>query len=510
MPRKREGNDVHDLGRRFESLSTARVEIPVPGDKVGLVIGKQGATIQKLQKQAKAAHCFLEFKTPPIGHPGKLVIKGPDQGAVDSFAVEAKKIVHLDDVFSPMSSTASAASTTVAELDTTGGSRTASEAGTTAHSGGARQPRAIKENFGITPWTKVDDKFYFLAQVSYSAKLYNIKIDPLRGTRKTEDASNWHAAVRETREESAHVLRFSAEELPVDAKPNIPVAVLVEFESCEDLSQFCASYDDNRVRAHPPFGKPYQTPITSLAPLFPPRAQPLPPRAHKHTHLFHKHKHLFHSFVKVPLFLTEAFVPQRKVVDERVLGKDEAKNTAESLGLTWVDPIRIKRGGDTKSSRMIQEEIVEENVLGGARGTSQTLGITCVDPDTITSNKSAEDGKPSRFMQDEPKYRVAEQLKTGLLLAMKKSLEEGDPGIPRCVLRRSVDDKGLAAYTALPDPSSISTVAPSLSDLGQCWSHSTPFSASEKWLWERRRQHLREYPQVSRPHQHPPTPFLCF
>ncbi|KAJ1484269.1 hypothetical protein T484DRAFT_1746684 [Baffinella frigidus] len=382
MPRKREGNDVHDLGRRFESLSTARVEIPVPGDKVGLVIGKQGATIQKLQKQAKAAHCFLEFKTPPIGHPGKLVIKGPDQGAVDSFAVEAKKIVHLDDVFSPMSSTASAASTTVAELDTTGGSRTASEAGTTAHSGGARQPRAIKENFGITPWTKVDDKFYFLAQ---------------------------------------------------DAKPNIPVAVLVEFESCEDLSQFCASYDDNRVRAHPPFGKPYQTPITSLAPLFPPRAQPLPPRAHKHTHLFHKHKHLFHSFVKVPLFLTEAFVPQRKVVDERVLGKDEAKNTAESLGLTWVDPIRIKRGGDTKSSRMIQ---------------------------------------------DEPKYRVAEQLKTGLLLAMKKSLEEGDPGIPRCVLRRSVDDKGLAAYTALPDPSSISTVAPSLSDLGQCWSHSTPFRFS--------------------------------
>jgi hypothetical protein len=51
----------------------------------------------------------------------------------------------------------------------------------------------------------------------------------------------------------------------------------------------------------------------------------------------------------------------------------------------------------------------------------------------------------------------------------------GDTDIPRCVLRRSTDDKGLAAYTALPDPSSISTVAPSLSDLPQGWSHSTPF-----------------------------------
>ena len=30
--------------------------------------------------------------------------------------------------------------------------------------------------------------------------------------------------------------------------------VLVEFESCEDLSEFCASYDDNRVR----------TPLSSL------------------------------------------------------------------------------------------------------------------------------------------------------------------------------------------------------------------------------------------------------
>jgi hypothetical protein len=39
-----------------------------------------------------------------------------------------------------------------------------------------------------------------------------------------------------------------------DAKPNIPVAVLVEFETVEDLAQFCASYDDNRVRAQPSFG----------------------------------------------------------------------------------------------------------------------------------------------------------------------------------------------------------------------------------------------------------------
>jgi hypothetical protein len=160
MPPNSESDDVHDLSHRIGGLSTSsnttRVEIPVPSDKVGLVIGKQGATIKKLQKQARGAHCIIEFKTPPRGDPGTLVIEGGNQSAVDSFAEEVKKVAHLDDFFSPMASAASAASTV--------GSRTASEAGT-VHAGGSHQPRAIKENFGIIPWTMVDRKFYFLAQV---------------------------------------------------------------------------------------------------------------------------------------------------------------------------------------------------------------------------------------------------------------------------------------------------------------------------------------------------------
>jgi hypothetical protein len=55
----------------------------------------------------------------------------------------------------------------------------------------------------------------------------------------------------------------------------------------------------------------------------------------------------------------------------------------------------------------------------------------------------------------------------------------GTTDIPRCVLRRSVDDKDLVAYTALLDSSnSIATVTPTLSDLPQGWSHSTPFRFS--------------------------------
>ena len=46
--------------------------------------------------------------------------------------------------------------------------------------------------------------------------------------------------------------------------------------------------------------------------------------------------------------------------------------------------------------------------------------------------------------------------------------------IPRCVLGRSVDNEGLAAYTALLDPSSsiVTVKNPSFSDLGPGWSHS--------------------------------------
>jgi hypothetical protein len=57
-------------------------------------------------------------------------------------------------------------------------------------------------------------------------------------------------------------------------------------------------------------------------------------------------------------------VPQSKVVEELVLGKDEAKNSAECLGLTWVDPIRIKSAGGAKSSRTIQVRAFPEPFSG--------------------------------------------------------------------------------------------------------------------------------------------------
>lgn len=114
------GDEVDDLGGLLDELSTtsnaARVEIRVPNKKVGRVIGKHGSTIQMLKKQAKHAHCSISFDSSKR-QVEILVIKGPNQGAVDSLAIEVNKVIDSD------------------------------------------------ENFGIIPWTKVDSKFYFLAQV---------------------------------------------------------------------------------------------------------------------------------------------------------------------------------------------------------------------------------------------------------------------------------------------------------------------------------------------------------
>ena len=155
---------LDDLGRRLGQSTiseTARVEIRVPSNKIGLVIGRKGATIQTLQKQARNDNCSIIFDSSgPDGCPGLLVIKGPSLGTLAFLEAEVKKLVGLDagderqNVFSGFSSAASAE-----------GSSAASAAGTSVRLEAKHLPRAIKENFGTMPWTKIDGKFHFLAQV---------------------------------------------------------------------------------------------------------------------------------------------------------------------------------------------------------------------------------------------------------------------------------------------------------------------------------------------------------
>ena len=163
MPPNCGEDGIDELGRRFGVLSTtsetARVDIPVPLNKVGLVIGREGETIQSLQKQARNDKCSISFDTPQ-GCPGILVIKGPSLVALAFLEAEVKKLAGLDagnerkDAFSGFSSAASDA-----------GSSTASAAGTNVRSEANRQPRAIKENYGIIPCTMIGGKFHVLAQV---------------------------------------------------------------------------------------------------------------------------------------------------------------------------------------------------------------------------------------------------------------------------------------------------------------------------------------------------------
>lgn len=160
MPPNNEGDGVDDLERRLGALSTVsnttRVEISVPLDKVGRVIGRQGSTIQSLQEQARDDNCCITFDT-PRGRPGILVIEGPTKGAVDSLAMHVKKVARLDDGggdgFSTVSSAASTASTIVRPRAGSGQRK-------------LKPPdRRLEGSFGILPWAKVGDKFYFLAQV---------------------------------------------------------------------------------------------------------------------------------------------------------------------------------------------------------------------------------------------------------------------------------------------------------------------------------------------------------
>jgi len=55
------------------------------------------------------------------------------------------------------------------------------------------------------PWVQVDDVWYFLAQVGYSSKEYDLKIDPMRGHQEGSE-SKWDTAVRECSEESGPFL----------------------------------------------------------------------------------------------------------------------------------------------------------------------------------------------------------------------------------------------------------------------------------------------------------------
>ena len=118
------------------------VEIEIPSDKVGLIIGSKGATIKRLQRDAKKHGAHLELIQPrQQGQAGRVVIKANDTGVADFLEAEVKRTARLiepDDA-----STLSVAAT--AE--------------------NRRRSRQRKPSFGIVPWTKVGERFYCLVQV---------------------------------------------------------------------------------------------------------------------------------------------------------------------------------------------------------------------------------------------------------------------------------------------------------------------------------------------------------
>jgi predicted PilT family ATPase len=119
------------------------IEIEIPSDKVGLIIGSRGATIKGLQLDAKKHGAHLELIQPrERGQAGRVVIRANSSVVVDLLEAEVKRTARLiepDDA-----STLSAAAT--AE--------------------NRRRPSWLKDpSFGIVPWTKVGERFYCLVQV---------------------------------------------------------------------------------------------------------------------------------------------------------------------------------------------------------------------------------------------------------------------------------------------------------------------------------------------------------
>ena len=57
------------------------------------------------------------------------------------------------------------------------------------------------ESYGIIPWLHHGNEWYFLTQLGYSSTMYDLKVDPLRGTREKRETP-WETAVREAKEES--------------------------------------------------------------------------------------------------------------------------------------------------------------------------------------------------------------------------------------------------------------------------------------------------------------------
>jgi len=119
------------------------VEIEIPSDKVGRIIGSRGATIKRLQRDAKKHGAHLELIQSELQgmHPARVVIKANSSVVADLLEAEVSRMARLiepDDA-----STLSVAAT--AE--------------------NRRRSRQRKPSFGIVPWTKVGERFYCLVQV---------------------------------------------------------------------------------------------------------------------------------------------------------------------------------------------------------------------------------------------------------------------------------------------------------------------------------------------------------
>ena len=70
----------------------------------------------------------------------------------------------------------------------------------------------MHRTYGIVPYQQVGDRIFILLQVSYSRRLFDIKLDPMRGIREDKESTK-HCAVRECQEESAQLLRYTPNHL---------------------------------------------------------------------------------------------------------------------------------------------------------------------------------------------------------------------------------------------------------------------------------------------------------
>lgn len=116
--------------------------------------------------------------------------------------------------------------------------------GSKKEDGSGSKDKKQEDSFGIVPWVLINGKWHILAQISYSTKFYDVKIDPFRGNQKG-DENPAAIAARETKEESAFVLDFTTVS-NLFGKIRKLYHVLCIFKNEKEVSEVVKLYNQNR------------------------------------------------------------------------------------------------------------------------------------------------------------------------------------------------------------------------------------------------------------------------